>query len=374
MGKSTPSPPPQPDPVKVAQAQTGSNVTTGISNSYLQNANQYGPYGSTEFAVNNWNDVYDPSTKTTYKVPTFNQTTTLSPEQQGLLNQQNQLQAGLNNIAIDQEGRIGDVLGSPIQAPSGELNRTLNPEDWASGRQRVEDALMQRLNPQLERDKSQLDTKLANEGFTRGSEGYNQAIDENARATNDARLAAISQAGQEQQRLAAMDIGSAQFENQAYGQQLQTDLSLRNQPINEVSALMSGGQVSLPQYQGYQSGQVAGTPIGDYYMQNAAMANANYQAQLQSSAQQQAGLYGGIGSVLGAGLYGFARSDRRVKTAIHRIGKWFNGLPLYLFSYIDDPAKMVRMGFMAQDVEKVMPAAVVTINGTKWVNYELARH
>src|SRR5690242_5227450 len=109
MGKSTPQAPPPPDPVKVAQAQTGSNVTTAAANSALQNANQYGPYGSTEFTVRGMQDIYDPSTKTHYQVPQYNQTTTLSPAQQGLLNQQNELSSDLNNVAIQQTGKIGDL-------------------------------------------------------------------------------------------------------------------------------------------------------------------------------------------------------------------------------------------------------------------------
>lgn len=308
MGKpSVPPQPAPPDPQKVAAAQTGSNVTTAIANSTIGNANQYSPYGSTEFDVRGYQDILDPSTGKSYQVPQYNQTTKLSPNQQTLLNQQEQIGQGLNQVAIDQTGRIGNLLGQPINAPSGELQRQLGPQDYSQDRQRVEEAIYSRLNPQLERDRAQLDTKLMNEGFVRGTEGYNQGLDEFNRQANDARMQAILAGGQEQSRLAGLDLQKAQFGNQAYGQQLQTDLSLRNQPINEISALMNGGQVTLPQFQGYQGGQVAGTPIGDYTYQSAQLANQNYQSALNARAQTQAGLYGGIGSIAGAGLYGLGR-------------------------------------------------------------------
>jgi hypothetical protein len=65
-------------------------------------------------------------------------------------------------------------------------------------------------------------------------------------------------------------------------------------------------------------------------------------------------------------------SDRRIKTDIKCIGEADNGLPIYLFRYLNDPKQEVHMGFMAQDVEKVKPEAVVTTGGLKSVNYELA--
>jgi hypothetical protein len=51
MGKSPPSPPPPPDPQVVANAQTGSNVTTGVANSIMGNANVIGPYVSSESKI-----------------------------------------------------------------------------------------------------------------------------------------------------------------------------------------------------------------------------------------------------------------------------------------------------------------------------------
>jgi hypothetical protein len=65
-------------------------------------------------------------------------------------------------------------------------------------------------------------------------------------------------------------------------------------------------------------------------------------------------------------------SDRRMKQDIRCIGQADNGLPIYTFRYLNDPKREVHMGFIAQDVEKVRPEAVVEVGGLKHVNYELA--
>jgi hypothetical protein len=59
----------------------------------------------------------------------------------------------------------------------------------------------------------------------------------------DARLQVINQAGQEQDR----SIQLANF--------------LRNMPLNELNALRSGSQVSMPQFQAYTGATVAPAPV-----------------------------------------------------------------------------------------------------------------
>lgn len=51
-------------------------------------------------------------------------------------------------------------------------------------------------------------------------------------------------------------------------------------------------------------------------------------------------------------------SDRRLKQHVKQVGALPNGLPLYSFQYIWGGATFV--GVMAQDVQRVMPAAVTT--------------
>lgn len=65
----------------------------------------------------------------------------------------------------------------------------------------------------------------------------------------------------------------------------------------------------------------------------------------------------------------FTISDRRMKENISEIGH-YGKLPIYEFNYLGE--EIVRSGFMAQDVEKVVPEAVVDIGIFKMVNYHKA--
>jgi hypothetical protein len=85
----------------------------------------------------------------------------------------------------------------------------------------------------------------------------------------------------------------------------------------------------------------------------------------------------GLGSNIGAAA-AYKPSDRRVKENISKMGTVFAAgdvdsderkkLPIYEYSYKDDPASTRHIGPMAQDVEKVDPGAVVTDRGgTKYI-------
>jgi hypothetical protein len=106
--------------------------------------------------------------------------------------------------------------------------------------------------------------------------------------------------------------------------------------------------------------------------------------QQMSGAQQFATIAGGLGSLFGGGggttagnmangvgnVFKFI-SDRRLKTDIHQIGEASNGLPLYVFRYINDPSTQ-HVGVMAQDVLSVNPDAVSEENGHYVVDYAKA--
>jgi len=404
MGKkSTPAAPPAPDPYATAQAQTQSNLLTAQANSIIGNADETTPWGTVRYTqlpsvrvggqggagagagggyglYNGMPNIFGRSGGTTdaggYDVPRFERTVTLSPTEQRKFEQQQQLGIDLNELALGQTRRVGDVLGQPINAEGlpervtslgalpelqgfnlartsdvGDIQRQLGPTDFSADRQRVEDALYARLNPQLEQERTSLETNLVNQGFQRGTEAFNEAMNQYGRQANDARMGVIRAGGDEQSRLFQLALAQGQFANtaqqQAYDQMigaagfnnaaqqaeieqanqnrlglyglgaqaadfqnqqrqaaLQERLALRNQPLNEVSALMSGGQVSMPNFPQYQAGQVAGTPVGDYVYRSADLQNQQYQAALNRQAQERAALYGGIGSIAGMGLYG----------------------------------------------------------------------
>jgi hypothetical protein len=203
MGKKQPTPPAPPDPYATAKAQTGSNVQTGIANAYLGNVNEYGPYGSVVYKPSNYHYVgqgthpgsppkpgagyldtsgslggpgglagkllgrgtggAEGNPDDGYWVPQFDRITTLSPEQQRLYDQQTRLGEMLNGLAIDQTGRLSDHLGRPIDASGLPQRGALSGNDFSADRGRVEQAMFERLNPQLDRDRAALETTLVNQ-------------------------------------------------------------------------------------------------------------------------------------------------------------------------------------------------------------------
>ena len=65
----------------------------------------------------------------------------------------------------------------------------------------------------------------------------------------------------------------------------------------------------------------------------------------------------------------FKKSDISIKKDITRISKLKNGIPVYLFRY--KWSDKMSIGVMAQDVEKILPEAVIKVDGIKAVNYNL---
>lgn len=340
------------DPSQLAAAQTGTNISTAIANALLGQTNQNTPYGSLSYRQTGSSTFTDPTTGQTYTIPQFTQDMTLSQAGQA---QQNQLdRAGLNlsTLAADQSGRIGDMLATPVSTDGLPELTT----DFSADRQKVEDALMARMNPYLTKAREDAERGLSNRGVKLGSAAYDTGMDAVGRSENDARMAAILNAGQEQSRLAAL-------QSQARSQGLGERFAMRNQPINEITALMTGGQVTQPSFGGINSPSM---PTTDY----AGLFNNSYNQQMnqynQRSQQQQSnmGALAGLGS---AALLAF--SDEGLKTDKKRIGK-VAGLGLYEYRMRNEPKTAPkRMGVMAQEVEKVHPDAVVDTPIGKAVDY-----
>ena len=101
-----------------------------------------------------------------------------------------------------------------------------------------------------------------------------------------------------------------------------------------------------------------GSMYNSWQNNNAAVQGAN----MQANAMRQAGMMNMIGNI-GSSIF----SDKRMKKDIKPLGKAGKvlGLTAYEFKYKGDDEK--RVGFMAQDVQKVLPEAVEerTVKGKK---------
>lgn len=325
MGKSAPKPP---DPVKTAMAQSGANIDTAVTQQLLNMTNQVGPWGSTTYAPTGFTSYTDSFGKT-HQLPTYTQTTTYAPEQQAIFDKSTKAQTNLAQLAQDQSAAMNDYLAKPFEFDNQDA------ADWAY------DLASSRILPQQARNEEAVRTRLTNAGIRPGSAAWNSEMERMTQANND-------------QLNQLMLQGRSQAFNEAK--------TTRDQPINEISALLSGSQINAPNagMSGTPQTSVAGV---DY----AGLVNQNYQAKLQNYQNQMGGLFGLAGSLGSAAIMA---SDIRVKKDIVEIGALPNGLPVYTFRYVwDDAAMPLRTGLMAQDVQKVNPDAVVDIGGVLHVNY-----
>jgi len=211
----------------------------------------------------------------------------------------------------------------------------------------------------------------------------NQATQQNfnnALATQQAQNQALLQnqniASQQQQLANAaqlqqynQNLGQGQFSNQAALQELQKQLTLRNQPLNEITGLMSGSQLQMPQFQGYNPTNIAPAPIFAGAQAQGAANLQNYGIQQSGANALTSGLFGLGGAAAMAPVGTFAAlSDRRLKSNIKRIGTHKLGIGLYEYDILGEH----QQGVMADEVEKVMPEAVLMHpSGYKMVNYGL---
>lgn len=410
MGSLFDSPDP-PNPFYTAAAQTGANVSTAVANANLNNVNQVTPQGSLNYSNTGNFSWADPTTGATYQIPQFTATQTLSPTGQATFDQSQGAQLQLASLGNEQATRLRQQFATPLSsqiagAPEfGDPNRLQNApmaqtsfgaagaptagfgdagqigstfgqapgmqygyqhgEDFSADRQRIEQGLMDRLNPSLGIERQKYETQLADQGIRYGSPAYENAMRNYSMQANDARLGVIGQGGAEQQRLSEMSRMAGEFYNkaqqqtyeqakgrgtfaneaqrQAYEQQfargqffnsaqqqqfsqeamrgqfsnaalaqnfgqastafnatnaarqqyLDEQFALRNQPINEISALLTGSQVQQPNFLNTGGNTIANTDV-------AGLINKNFDQQMAVSNQQSA-----TANTIIGGLFGF---------------------------------------------------------------------
>lgn len=327
-GSKAPAPP---NPYTTAAAQTGSNQSTAMFENLLNMQNQVTPYGSLTWQnTGNWTYT-DPQTGKTVTVPRFTANSQLSPEQQALLNQQQQFDARYNQMALDQAAQIKDTLSKPFTYDPGVH------EAWAGG-------LYDKLNKDsIARNQDELQQSLANRGLNYGTAAYDQGMRDFYEGNQRARDS---------------------FMLDSYNTGLNTALTIRNQPLKEGVALMGAGQITEPQWiSGPQTGvantDVAGLVNGGY---------ANQLARQQQANAQSAGMWGALGQLGSAALGGWLASDARVKDVGETVGvDPDSGLPVRQWAYKGDGT--LHATPLAQDVEQAYPDAVTEVDGVKQVNW-----
>ncbi|MBN7755491.1 hypothetical protein JYP46_01525 [Nitratireductor aquimarinus] len=332
MGKK--SAPPPPDPRETSAAQTGTSVATAIANSWLGNVDRVGPDGTTTWSQSGETSFTDPYTGKTYTVPRFTETVNLSPEQQAIYDREKAAESNLAGLAEQQSGFLKDYMAQPVDLS----NEAVESRLYELG--------SKRLDPRFQREEEAMRTNLINRGIREGTDAFSAAMSDFNQGKNDAYNSLLLS---------------------GRGQAVQEALTERNQPINEISALLSGAQVSMPQFTGGQMPQI---PTTD----NAGIIQQDYQNRLGAWQQKNAMMGGLFGGLLGLGGKMIGLSDDDTKTDKQVVGEVEPGMNLHAYRYKGEPKSApLRLGLMASEVEKKHPDAVKRgRDGLRRVDYSKA--
>lgn len=320
MGKGSSKAPAAPDPQKTAAAEAQYN-----------RLDTYGPsgsgtvYGYTDATGNFVRGVAPPGMQSAVK-------SVESPVEKAL-------RLALEPASLDLTKKIirDDVTNMPDAA---------RVKDRGTVAQSIFDRTFSMMKPAIDKGNNRLLANLQSRGIPIGSEAFNDTYGAQQRETQDtiSRLAmdADVQAGQEQTRLFGLDSAA------------------RSNAMSEIVAAMGGGYnppANVPN--GAASNVNYAGLVGDKYKADL--------AQYQSDQQNKTATAGAIGSLGGALLM---KSDRRLKTDIIAIDKR-GPFTLYQFRYLWDAPGTVRRGYMAQEVIKIIPAAVHRVRWWFEVDYSM---
>ena len=109
-----PDMPTPPDPYETAGAQTGTNVSTAVANAFLNNVNQYTPYGSLTYGQSGTYKWTDPNSGAEYDIPQFTATQSMSPAYQAIFDTNTRTQQNLADIASNQSGFLKNYLSTGL--------------------------------------------------------------------------------------------------------------------------------------------------------------------------------------------------------------------------------------------------------------------
>jgi len=301
------SQPSAPNPYATAAAQNQQNQSASQYNSVSSNVNEVNPFGSVSYKAIEQVPIYTNGVVSGY-APRYERTTALSPDQQKLQGLETQGKYNMGTMAVEQSANLREHLQNNKIDPSQwqawqtslgkqDLRQDAGPTDRAG----IEKAMMDSYNRSVAPQESQQEASLAARGLSPGGQGYGnyqmQRDDNRAEAARKAYLTSGDEARRAQ--AAYNDVGTQRFNmdqslanyyNNMRGGQMQEAVAMRNQPINEITALMSGSQATIPQFQPFQGSPVQGSNIAQYI-------NDQYKAESQAASNTNAGIFNMVGGL-----------------------------------------------------------------------------
>ena len=258
------SQPSAPDPNATAAAQFNYNIGATQASGIVNNPNTSDPYGSTTYSLSGYETVNLPDGQQ-IQVPRYNQTTSLTPQGQRILDQQRTLgnksfnraaailgrpsgkgavpwdrsydtgnlrtgfrgntgtrtfdtAANRRNVNMIENGRTSSF--NPLKPLAGDVQTEYaDPAEFEASRARVENAAFRRASGLLNESRDSEVARLAAMGLTPGGAAYGRVADQFERSGNDLALQAVLAGGQEQSRLLGEARSAGQFANAANAQE-----------------------------------------------------------------------------------------------------------------------------------------------------------
>lgn len=265
------------DPYEAARQTTAGNLYGAQTATAANRVNQVTPYGSLN---------YQQSGTDQYGNPIYSATQTIAPE---LQNAFGNLAQGVTessqspfDISQYQQKQVGSGpsftnLGSAEQQQKFNQNPSLQTSldnQGMSGWDKASSLVMQRLQPQIDRQNKQLDVQLANQGIMPGSEAYNQAKTQLAQSQNDLMNQAQLTGLNAQNQFFGQGLQAGQFGNAAQQQMYQNALSNVNQQ-NTAAQQNFQNQLASTQFNNQLAQQAYTNQLAQQAANNAAL-QANY--------------------------------------------------------------------------------------------------
>lgn len=282
-GGSAPS---APDPYTVANATTQTNDQTAAYNKALNLNNYSNPFGSQQTTQTGT----DPSTG----APIYNTSISASAPLQGLIGS---AMAGAGNATGQVNSSLMGLGGvnSQLAGLSSSISPQAAQQAAQQGQQAAYAAQTQYLDPQFSQEGTSLQSQLANQGLTPGSQAYTNAMTN----YNNAKQQAYSNA-QNQSVLTGQQIGTQLLNNQLNTASTQAGLlgqqgsnysqmaSLAQLPFSQLSSLAG----LVPGNTGTATSSASPANIAQSF-QNQYQGELNaYNSNVQSANSTQSGLFG----------------------------------------------------------------------------------
>lgn len=283
---TTPAYNPQDQFGQAATAQAGASQNAINQQTSANRVDQNNPTGSLSWSQ-------DPNTGQ------WTQNVSLAGAQQDALTAQQNLQAGRSTAAQGLLGQATSNLSNPIDTSN--FTSLYNVGTPGQTNQAAQNAVMGQVTPIIQQNDKALQSQLANQGITAGSEAYQNAMDQQARNDNNMNLQAVQAGFAQGNTDVTNNINTGTYDQNQNAYQLAQAQTLRNQPLTDINNLTSGQAVTQPSFGTY--GQAGAATPANYL----GAAQSNYNAALDSSnasaastASQNAGLFGLGGAFLGS--------------------------------------------------------------------------